>query len=163
MNSFCRELRVHALAEPGLLGPPAQPLGSQQVIDAAPFDRQALGFIQVRLQPVQGPGAKREIELLRVGQGGADHAPDRLGAIRRRATRPRLVFESRQAGRIEALDPGPHGVGMEPELRRDGWGRRARRRGGDDAGAFDPPRRLGPGMGHLRNRRALRIGHHSHA
>jgi hypothetical protein len=44
-----------------------EPLGDEDLVDAAPLDRDALLLVEVVLQAVERPGAEGQAESLRVG------------------------------------------------------------------------------------------------
>jgi len=134
---------------------PAQPLGEQDLVDAAALDRDPLALAQVRRQPVQRPGRKRQVQCPGIGQRGGDHGRDLLGRIGRRPAGARPILQPGQAFGIEAVDPAAHGVGVEPETFGDGRRALAPARIGDDAGALDPPGRRGTRVRQLVDGRAL--------
>jgi hypothetical protein len=134
---------------------PAQPLGPEELVDAAALDRDPLALVQVRRQPVQRPGRERQVQCPGIGQRGGDHGRDLLGRIGRRPARARPILQPGQARGVEPLDPAAHGVGVEPEAFGDGRRALAPARIGDDAGALDPPGRRGTRVRQLVDGRAL--------
>src|SRR5205085_986781 len=93
-SPFFGELRVYlswlprvrsqagSLAEPGFLRAPAQPLGEQDLINAAALDANLSFLIQVCLQPVETPAAERLVQLLGGSERRRDHLRHLLGRIR---------------------------------------------------------------------------------
>jgi len=60
MRPFFRELGVDPLAKPGLVAPPAQTFGEQDLVDPAAPDRDGLVLAQVRRPSVERPRGKRQ-------------------------------------------------------------------------------------------------------
>jgi len=86
-----------------------EPLGDEDLIDAAPLDRDVLLLVEVGLQPVEGPRAERQAESLRVGQRRGDDLGDLLGRVGRRASGAGLILQSVRPLGVEPLDPGIYG------------------------------------------------------
>ena len=51
--------------------PPPQALGQEDLVDAAPLDRDALLLVEVGLQAVERPAAEGQAQVLRIGQAAA--------------------------------------------------------------------------------------------
>jgi len=60
MIPFFGEGRIDPLAEPGLVLPPAQAFGDQDLVDPAALHCDALVFMQVGRQPIERPGGERQ-------------------------------------------------------------------------------------------------------
>jgi hypothetical protein len=145
---FCGEVGVDPLAEPALLLAPAQALGQEDLVDAAPPDADPLG-VEVVLQAVQRPGGEGQAQLPRVGQGGGQDLGDLLGRVGGRAAGAGHVLQAGEALEVVAADPGVDGRARDAQLTGDGGGLQAARGGLDDAGALDGAGRRGAGSGQV--------------
>jgi hypothetical protein len=91
-------------AKPRVLGAPAKTFRDQAVVDTRALDPTSLLLVQLRCESGKAPTAKRQLEILRLSQGGCDEG-NRLGRRPRRPTRTRVIMSSINPIRMEALDP----------------------------------------------------------
>jgi hypothetical protein len=127
--------------------PPPQALGPQQLVDPAPLDRDPPLLIEVVPQPVERPGAERQAQVLRVGQGRGEDRGSLVGVVGVRAARAGAVLQGGQATFIEPVDPGRDGGPGDVQFAGDVGGRSAFGDSQDDPGPLDEPSRCGAGMG----------------
>ena len=101
------------------------------------------------MQPVQRPGAERQAQLLRGGQGGGDDLGDLLGGVGGGAATAGHVLEPVGPLGVEPPDPGGDGGAGDAELAGDGGGAEAGGGLQDDLGPLDDAglRRAGAGQG----------------
>jgi hypothetical protein len=86
--------------------PPPQPFGQEDLVDAAPLDRDALVLVVVRFQAIQRPAGEGPPEALRIGQRDGDDLGALLGGIGRRAPGAGLILQPMEPVVIEPMDPG---------------------------------------------------------
>lgn len=149
MLPFFSERGVHPFAEPARLASPAQPLCQQDLIDPAALHPDAPLLVQVRLQPVQGPGAERQSQVPRVGQADGDHLAHLLGRVRGRLAGSGPVLEARGALLVEPLEPAAYGLLVDPQLPADGRYFEPLPGQPDAPGSFHRPGGSGPGTREL--------------
>jgi hypothetical protein len=151
-------LRVHTLTEPGLLLAPAQALGQEDLVDPAPLDRDALVLVEVGLQPIEGPAAEVEAQVLRVGQRGGDDLGDLLGGVGRRAALAGPVPEPVDPPVVEAAEPEIELIAAQPGLPGDLAGPLASGQSVDDLGPLDQAGLVGARPRESRDGRAFLVG-----
>jgi hypothetical protein len=117
--------------------PPAEALLGEDLIDAAPLDRQALPLVEVGPQAVERPAAEGQAQALGVGQRRGDDLGPLLGGVGRRPAGALALLEPGDAFVVEAADPGVDGGPRAAQRRGDGGCGSAAGGGPDDAGAFD--------------------------
>jgi hypothetical protein len=117
--------------------PPPQAFGQEDLVDAAPLDRDALLLVEVGLQAVQRPGAERQAQVLRVGQGGGDDLGALLGRVSRRPPGPRLILQAVEPPLVEAMDPGVDRRARDAEVLGDLAGPSPVGEGQEDVGPLD--------------------------
>jgi hypothetical protein len=102
-------LGIDPLAEPALVLPPSEALGDEDLVDAAPLDRDLPVFVEVALEAVERPASEGEAQLLRVGQRDGDDLGPLLGGVGVRASGATPLLQSLDASLIEPADPGIDG------------------------------------------------------
>jgi hypothetical protein len=127
--------------------PPPQALGLQQLVDAAPLDRDPLLLVEVDLQAVERPAAEGQAQGLRVGQRGGKDLGPLIGVIGVRAARAGAVLQGGEAAVVEPADPGRDGGPGDVQLTNDLADGLSAGGGEDDPGPLDEPGRGGPGAG----------------
>ena len=85
---------------------PPQALGREQLVDAAPLDRDALLLVEVVPQAIQRPAAEGQAQLLRVGQRRGDDLGALVSGIGVGPARAGPVAQPGEASVVEAMDPG---------------------------------------------------------
>jgi hypothetical protein len=128
---------------------PLQPLVHEDLADAAPFDGDALLFVEVGLEAIQRPAAERQAQALGIGQGGGDDFGALLGGIGVGPARARAIIEAGQALLVEAVDPCVDIFPTDVHLCGDGTGALPVGGGQEDPGALDEAGRCGAGVGEL--------------
>jgi hypothetical protein len=86
MIPFFRRRRDRPAREPRLLLAPLQPLVEEDLVDAAPLDRDALLLVEIGLQAVERPAAEGQAQALRAGQRGGEDLGPLLGGVGVRTT-----------------------------------------------------------------------------
>lgn len=103
---FFGEVGIDPRAEPGLVLPPPETLVEEDLVDAAPLDRDAFLLVEVGLQAIERPAAEGQIQALRIGQGRGDDLSSLLGGVGVRTTGPRLILQTAEPLLVEAMEPG---------------------------------------------------------
>jgi hypothetical protein len=94
---------------------PPQALGREQLVDAAPLDRDAPLLVEVGLQPVERPAAEGQTEVLGGRQCGGDHLGALLGGVGMGSPGAGTVLEPGESGVVEAMEPGVDGRARQPQ------------------------------------------------
>src|SRR3954467_14873074 len=115
MPGITREVGLDADAEPGLLLPPSQALPLQDLADAAAAHGDPFRLAQVGDQAVERPRGERQAEVGRPGQRRPDQRPDLVRRVDRRAARRLALLEPGEAVGVEALEPEPGSLGVQPQ------------------------------------------------
>jgi hypothetical protein len=131
-----------------VLAPP-EPLGQEDLVDAAAPDRDALLLVEVVPQAVERPAGEGQAELLRVGQGGGEDLGDLLRGVGGGPARAGLVVQAGDALEVEPLDPGVDGGARDAQVAGDGGGVPALGGREDDPGPFDDAGLGGAGAGEV--------------
>jgi hypothetical protein len=126
---------------------PPQALGPQQLVDAAPLDRDALVLVEVDMQAIERPAAKRQVQLLRVGQGRGEDRGPLVGIIGVWAAQAGAVLQGGGPAVVEPADPGRDGRPGDVQFAGDLTDGPAVGGAEDDAGPFDESGRGGSGAG----------------
>ncbi len=130
--------------------PPPQTFSQEDLVDAAALHRDLLLLVEVGLQAIERPGAKRQAEILGGGQGGGDDRGAVLGRVSRGAPGPRLILEAVDPLVVPAMDPGVDRGPRDAEVLSDLAGPSPVGDGQEDLSPFDKT-----GLGGARRRQLL--------
>jgi hypothetical protein len=116
---------------------PPQTLRREDLVKAAPLDRDASLLVEVSLQAVERPAGQGQTQALGIGQSGGDDFGALLGGGGVGSARVRAIIEAGQPPLVEAMDPGGDRLPADVDLRGDSAG--ALSVGGDqkDLGALE--------------------------
>jgi len=84
---------------------PGQPLVDENLVDPTPLDRDPFLFIEVGLEPVQGPAGEGQAEGLGIDQSDGDDLGTLFGGIGVGTPGSRLILQTRQSLFVEAMNP----------------------------------------------------------
>jgi hypothetical protein len=128
---------------------PLQPLVQEDLIDAAPLDRDSFLLVEIGLQAVEGPTTKRQTEGLGIGQGRGDYFRTPLGGVGLRAARAGAIVEAGQPLLVETMNPVVNSFSADMEVGRDGTGALSLCSSAENSGARDESSRCRPGLSQL--------------
>jgi hypothetical protein len=140
-------------------------LGFEDAPDLAALDRQVV-LGELLPEPVQRPMAGgRDRAIGGLGRDGprlGDHPAPHVLVVRARTPAARDVIQAGEAVRVEALDPGPNGVGAQLQPRGDRRDGLALGRELDDPGPHGQTNRRGLGARQTLDLGSLFVAHLPH-
>lgn len=119
ITPFLRRRPDRLAPKPGLLGPPAHRFRLQELANPAPFHGDSVGLSEIGDQAIQGPAAKRELQIIGGRQAGGDDDAHLLSGIRGLAALARGINQPRQPVRIAPVNPAPDRPLIQMESRHD--------------------------------------------